>query len=226
MWRFIFSGVLFFSAFWTQAQETEDLIILEEEPTIALRYLQINYNGLRLAENALNKPKTSQEMQAEVGLLKRYSLVADIGFANTSRGRTYDYESKGSFWRAGIDVNMSSNVESGDFIGMGLRYAKANFEDKISFDQTTEAQDGSSVIQNLAYANPNLSSEWMELVFKMRVNIWKQFYTGYTMRYQFYNQLNGADAELKPLDIPGYGKTTRPNSFGFDYYVGWRLSFK
>ena len=59
MWRYIFSGFLIYSAFTARAQETPDLVILNEEPSIAFRYLQVNYNALRFAENLLNKPKTS-----------------------------------------------------------------------------------------------------------------------------------------------------------------------
>ena len=187
MWRYIFSGFLIYTAVTARTQETPDLIILDEEPSIAFRYLQVNYNALRFTENILNKPKTSQELQMEIGFHKKYSLTADIGFANTTRVETYDYSSEGSFWRAGIDVNMSSNTESGNFIGMVLRYARANFEDRINFDQTTLDRSEMPINQNLTFVNPNLTSEWMELVFKMRVNLWKQFYSGYTMRYQFFS---------------------------------------
>ena len=208
-----------------QAQETPSLVTIDEGPKFYLRSFEANYNILRLSQNLLSKHKTSQELQVELGIHKKYSLVADLGYAKTNRGKTYDYESKGSYWRVGIDANMSSDVESGNFIGMGLRYARANFEDRISYDQTTLDKNGNTLVQGLTYTNSKLTSDWMELVFKMRVNVWKQFYTGYTLRYQFFNQLDGADNELQTFDIPGYGKTTQPNSFGFDYYLGWRINF-
>ena len=208
------------------AQEVPDIVIEEDRPTFGLRTLQINYNLLRLGENLLNKPKNSQEIQVEWGIHDRYALVADLGTATTRRGDSYAYESKGSYWRSGIDVNMSKDVNSGNMIGIGLRYAQANFEDQIRITRSFQDKNDQVITQMFAYNNPQLSSEWMEFVFKMRVSIWKQLYMGYTLRYQFFNQLKGDDKNLQTFDIPGYGKTSKPNSFGFDYYVGWRINFK
>lgn len=224
MWKFIFSGFLIIVSFTLQAQEVPSLEIVDK-PKFYLGYVEVNYNLFRLSQNLLTQQKTAQELQVELGIHKKYTLVATLGYAKTNRGKTYDYANKGAYWRAGIDANISSDTESGNFIGMGLRYARANFEDRISYDQTTFDQKGNPLIQHLAYANPNVTSEWGELVFKMRITIWKQFYAGYTLRYQFLLHLEGADAELKPFDVPGYGKTDQPHSFGFDYYLGWRINF-
>ncbi len=225
MWKFIFSGILLVSTFGLVGQEPE-IVLLEQGPAFSFRYLQANYNSFRLAQSILSGPKNSQEIQVELGIHKKFTVVADIGQASTIRGKTYNYESHGTYWRAGIDANMSSDPESGNFIGMGIRYARASFNDKISYDKSTDDWEGETLEQNLNYSNPKLESEWVELVFKMRVKIWKQLYTGYTLRYQFFNQLNNGNETLNTFDIPGYGKTTIANSFGFDYYVGWRMNFK
>ena len=226
MWRFIFSLVLAVWSLVTKAQEPELPILFDEGPAFSFRYVQVNYNALRLVQNVVKGPKKSQELQVELGIHKKYALVGDYGFANTVRGETYTYNNEGNFWRTGINVNMSSDKESGNFIGVGWRYARARFEDKIAYNLSAQDRNSETLIQNVNFENPKLTSEWMEFVVTMRVKIQKQFYTGYTLRYQFYNQLKYDREELKPFDIPGYGKTTKPNSFGFDYYVGWRLDFK
>jgi len=158
-----------------------------------------------------------------VGFHERLFLTADAGFAKTNRGDTYSYQSDGTYWRTGLDINMAKNPDKGNLIGVGLRYAKAVYKDEIAYTRSFLDQNDQTITQDVALENADLSSEWIEFVFKMKVKIWKRFYTGYTMRYQFFLQLDGAESELQPLDIPGYGKTSRPNSFGFDYYIGWRI---
>lgn len=201
-------------------------IQFDEGPSFSFRYIQANYNALRIVQNVVNGPKVSQEFQVELGIHKKYALVGDYGFARTERGETYTYKNEGVFWRTGINMNMSSDKESGNFIGVGWRYARARFEDNIAYDLSVLDQNSEAQIQNVNFENPKLTSEWMEFVVTMRVKIHNQFYTGYTLRYQFFNQLKYNREELKPFDIPGFGKTTNANSFGFDYYVGWRFDFK
>jgi hypothetical protein len=197
-------------------------VVEEPIPKFAPRFLQFNYNVLRLGENVLGKPRASQEIQAELGIHK-YLIVADIGLADVSRvGEDYFYESQGNYWRLGIDANLSTAWERGQVIAIGLRYARARYEDRAQFIRVLD----NDAIQVFDLSNTGLSSRWAELVFKMKVPVWKNLSTGYTMRYQFYQVTQGLQNNvLQPLDIPGYGKTNRPNSFQFDYYIGWRLNF-
>ena len=218
--------VLTFLVISARTQESELPMLFDEEPAFSFRYLQANYNALRLVQNVVKEPKSSQELQVELGVHKKYTLVGDFGFAKVNRGETYSYKSQGKFWRAGIDVNMSGDKESSNFIGVGWRYARTRFDDEIAYDLSIAGGTSEDLIQNIRFENPKLTSEWMEFVVTMRVKIQKQFYTGYTLRYQFFNQLKYDREELKPFDIPGYGKTNRANSFGFDYYVGWRINFR
>ena len=225
MWKFIFSvALLNLVTTGVVGQEIEEKVeeILEGSvPKFAPRFLQFNYNILRFGENVLGKPQSSHEIQAELGIHK-YLIVADFGIADVSRGEDYLYESKGNYWRVGIDANLSTAWERGQVMAIGLRYAHANYEDRARF--TRIITDGFE--QDFDLSNSGLSSRWAELVFKMKVPVWRNLSTGYTMRYQFYQVTQGLqNNDLQPHDIPGYGKTNRPNSFQFDYYIGWRLNF-
>lgn len=202
-----------------QAQRVLDSLS-ESRPKFMPRSLQLNYNVLRMGEVILAKPQQSQEIQAELGIHK-FFLVADFGTSTILRGDEYTYQNDGTYWRVGADVNMSKSWQE-NMIGLGLRYCQAQFSDRATFER--ELLDGSTQIFDLN--NPDLRSRWAELVFKMRVKLWKGLSTGYTMRYQFFEYTPGLeDSQLRPFDIPGYGKTNRPNSFQFDYYVGWRFDF-
>lgn len=223
MWKYIFSLLLLVSLSVTaQTGEdigiTEDLFVNDSLPKFRIRSITANYNVMRFAENVLDKPRTSQEIQGELNIHKFY-LVGDLGFETTDR---LGYESEGTYWRAGLDVNLSAAWEEGQFIGLGLRVAQANFSDQALVTRTLV--DESELLVNLA--NDNLKAQWAELVFKIRGKIAGNIYTGYTMRYQFFLNYDKYPEELRPFDVPGYGKTKRPNSFQFDYYIGWRFNFK
>ena len=220
MWKCIFSLIVL-SAHFLHAQEEEKVVVeilnVDTLPKYRIRSVEFNYNLMRFGENLLNKPRVSQEFQGELGVHK-YFLVLDLGSEKTTRE---GYSMEGNYWRVGMDANLSAAWEDGNMIGLGLRYAKANFSDRASISRTL---DDSSEIQ-IPLANENLSARWGELVFKIRGKVYKNLYTGYTMRYQFFKLVTPYPEELRPFDIPGYGKTKRPNSFQFDYYIGWRFSF-
>ncbi len=222
MWKYIFSlfiltGSIASAQTDAEVEAVENLLVQDTLPKFRVRSLTANYNVFRMAENILNKPRTSNEIQGELGIHK-FFVVADFGTESTKR---LGYEMEGTYWRAGLDVNLSSAWQEGQFIGLGLRVANASFSDQAEI--TRILVDDSEMVVNLS--NENLKAQWAELVFKIRGKIAGNLYTGYTMRYQFFLNYDPYPEELRPFDVPGYGKTKRPNSFQFDYYIGWRFSF-
>ena len=228
MLKSIFSGILILAGSVLNAQSTqpiEDLLQQDSVLKIKVYSFHINSNVLRLGETLLNNPRNGQEIQGELAIHKFY-VTMDFGTQKSRRGDDYVYSNDGSYWRAGLDVNMSANWQDGNMIGMGLRYGRASFDEYTSFTKSVYDTDGNVFFeQNIDLTNPNASAQWAEIVFKMRGKIWKNFYTGYTMRFQFFMNTNTTGSELRTFDIPGYGKITKPNSFGFDYYIGWRFNF-
>jgi len=227
MCRFIFNVLVWSSGMLVAFAQDADVadavkkITEEPHPKFAPRFIQFNYNLLRLGENLLDKPQTSHELQTELGIHK-YLIVADWGSANTERGTDYTYQSEGNYWRVGLDANMSKAWAEGQVLAIGLRYARANHADQTAFTRVFGANG--EIVQDFSFENTDLSSRWAELVFKMRTKVWKGLSTGYTMRYQFFLVTNGLEtSQLKPFDVPGYGRTNRPSSFGFDFYIGWRI---
>lgn len=220
MWKFIFS-LVFFIGYSLNAQEAGELVdrLLDRDslPKFRVRSVQFNANVLRLGENWLDKPRTSSELQVEVGIHK-FFLVADFGDEETVRSA---YGMSGNYWRTGIDLNLSEAWEDGNLIGLGVRYARASFSDVAVIIRSHE----DVVFERVELSNPDLTARWAELVFKIKGKLYKNIYTGYTMRYQFWELVSPTPRELRPFDIPGFGKTKRPNSFQFDYYIGWRFSF-
>ena len=181
--------------------------------------LKMGVNSIRSGRTFFGSDLTSHEVEAAVAF-HRYNLVLDYGVEEHQRGETFDYQNKGSYYRVGFDRNFSKEKESGNVLSLGLRYARANFEDQITY-----IADQGFGEQTYFFENENLSARWLEVAFGLRGKVVSNLYMGFTMRWQFSRKIDG-EGELKTYDIPGFGKTRRQNSTAFDYYLMWRVPFK
>ena len=161
----------------------------------------------------------THEFQTAVAIHK-YNVVFDFGIENHKRGDSFAYENTGSYYRIGLDRNFTKDKSSGNVLSLGLRYARANFSDELIY--TSDLGFGE---QEYRLENDGLTARWLEVAFALRGRIVSNLYMGFTMRWQFLRQINGA-GELQPFDIPGFGKTKRQNSTAFDYYLAWRIPLK
>ncbi|WP_436514406.1 DUF6048 family protein [Ekhidna sp. To15] len=172
--------------------------------------------GIRTLSGSENL--TTHEFQTAVAIHK-YNLVFDFGIEEHKRGESFAYENKGSYYRIGFDRNFTKDKASGNVLSLGLRYARASFEDQLLFTADKGYGEQDYLLENNA-----LTARWLEVAFALRGRIVSNLYMGFTMRWQFLRQING-EGELKAFDIPGFGKTKRQNSTAFDYYLAWRIPF-
>ena len=162
-----------------------------------------------------------QEVQGDIDFNK-YFLVVDLGReAMDNSGDGFTHRTSGSFYRIGIDANLTPYNKNRDLVFFGLRYARATFSESLSFDYNNLYWGPDAV----RVSNDNLGAGWIEAVFGMKVKVWKQFYMGYTFRGKFGNNIKGAQS-LVPYAVPGYGVVTDGGAFSFGYHVYYRLAFR
>ncbi|WP_370088487.1 DUF6048 family protein [Ekhidna sp.] len=181
--------------------------------------IKIGVNAIRSGRTAFGSGLTSHEVEAALAV-HRYNVVVDFGVEENQRGASFDYQNKGGYYRVGIDRNFTKDKESGNVLSLGLRYARASFEDRMTF--TSDQGFGE---QTYTLENDDLTARWLEVAFGLRGKVVSNLYMGFTMRWQFARKING-EGELKTYDIPGFGKTKRQNSTAFDYYLMWRIPFR
>ncbi|NQZ74963.1 MAG: hypothetical protein HRT61_02475 [Ekhidna sp.] len=181
--------------------------------------LKVGFNAIRSGRAWFESDISTHEGQVALAL-HRYNLVLDYGFEERQRGDSLDYSNSGSYVRFGFDRNFTKNKESGNVLSLGLRYARASFEDRMAF-----VEDQGFGEQEYILTNDNLSARWLEIALGLRGKIVSNLYMGFTMRWQFARKVEG-EGLLKTFDIPGFGKTRRQNSTAFDYYLMWRIPFK
>lgn len=174
-----------------------------------------------LARTAFQNGYNRQEFQTDIDFYK-YFLVVDAGREQIDHsGEGYTHDSRGSYYRIGIDVNFTPYNANRDIVFFGLRYAQATFSETLSFGYAVPYWGGSGIVST----NDGIRSQWMEGVMGIKVRIWQQLYMGYTIRAKVFNSITGAGS-LVPYEVPGYGKVGTGGSFGFGYHVYYRLAFR
>jgi len=218
MWKYIFSVATFATLTLVCAQNPEG-----ETGTVRASWtpheIKIGLNAIRSGRTLAGSNITTHE--GEVALaIQKFVLVGNYGIEKHQWGATYNYENNGSYFRVGVDRNFVKNTESGNALTLGLRYARANFGDKLVYNTNLGFGE-----QTYVLSNKDLRSGWMEVVFGIRGRVVANLYMGFSMRWQTFRSLKG-EGTLKTYEIPGFGKTKRKNSTAFDYYPMWRIPFK
>lgn len=220
MLKYIFSGlVLCCLVATTQAQE------FRASDSTKNKFLP---TGIRVATDLLSliRSKTSDkfsgwEVNADVDL-GRYYVTYDYGvwgMQHTLKNGYYD--NYGKYYRVGVDVNFLLRDPDRNMFFLGARYGTAHFTDSVSV-QYTDSNFGDVLHQ---FANPGVDAHWVELTGGLRVKIWKWIWMGYTARFKFGLSTKG-DVSLKSYDVPGYGLSSFPNYWGFNYQVFLRLPIR
>lgn len=162
------------------------------------------------------------EVNADVDCGKYY-----VAFDYGSWGRRYEivpeglYENQGTYWRAGMDVNLLMKDPDKNMFFFGFRYGRSNYHESATMVANNNGPYGYYQYQ---VSNPNVTASWGEVTTGLRVKMWKEFWMGYTARMKFAPGVKGDDA-MKSYDIPGYGRNGEGFFWGFEYQIFWRIPF-
>ena len=218
MLRSFFSCLFLVLAFGLMGQQPTQQGLIKPKPDFSVHEIKVGFNAIRAGRTAFGSGLTTNELEGILAF-HQWNLVLDVGTHSQTFGETYDYTNKGNYFRVGTDWNFVKDKPSGNVLSLGLRYARAGFEDELRY--TSDQGFGTS---NYAFENTDLSARWGEVTFNLRGKVVSDLYMGFTMRWQFARKING-EGVLETYEIPGFGKTKRKNSTAFDYYIMWRLPF-
>jgi hypothetical protein len=158
------------------------------------------------------------EVNADIDFY-RYFLTAEAGRWEKKFSSDVDnYENSGDYMRVGIDVNFLKKDPEKNMFFFGARYGWGTYSETFS----TLINDPVFGPGTNTYSNNSVKAGWGELTTGLRVKMWKFFWMGYTARYKF--GLNTSETgEFVSYDVPGYGKTTNPSTWGFNYQLLFRI---
>ncbi len=211
-----------------------------EADTTAQKAFNIRPSGLRigvtlndLIRTATNAADTRYSFQGDLAF-GRFMLVTEYGVANTQQQNNpdrlaspYTYDSQGSFLRVGIDVNLLKDREVNDYdaagsiLLFGLRFGRAQINDQLSYELVDPLWGNSALTQE----NNGLVATWAEMTAGVKVEVFKNVFLGYNLRFKFAQGFSDQPT-LLPYYIPGFGRSDRPERFGFDYSIFYRIPLK
>ncbi len=186
-------------------------------------------SGIRLgvdimgpALNFFDKRVLSYEFTAETDL-GPYNLIAEGGLQSfAERNDNVDYSMQGRFFRIGPEVNFLSRDRHLNSFFFGLRYSWARFAEQVS--GPVDGENWGIVPVNFDIAQNR--SSWLEMTTGVKVRIWRGFFMGYIFRFRFARWGSEPAVPFEPYFVPGYGLAARNNTWGFRYYLMYRLQWR
>lgn len=170
-----------------------------------------------------DKKVLNAEAYISADLNEKFALFIGAGYSDYSYSQyNYNYLSKGSFLKAGIDFNLlKPEVAAGKYwAGIGIRYGLSSFlSETPSF--THENYWG---VTSLAIGSSRILGHYVEISPGFRAELFKNFSIGWSVNLRKLIS-PGLKKDLRPLWLPGYGPG-EPVSAGAAYYISWNIPFK
>lgn len=207
----------------TQAQEAAaDTVKID---TIRNKFFP---TGIRFGTDMIHLVKTQTqnnfhgwEIEADIDF-NRYYIALEYGrLGRNLNSDSAAYANQGTFWRAGIDVNFLTNDPDRNMFFLGARYGRSMFSESM----TMQAYDPIWGSQTGSFYHSSVNAWWLELTTGLRVKLWKIFWLGYTGRLKFALSADGTE-EMLPHDVPGFGRTDKETTWGFNYYLMIRIPIR
>ncbi|HEX8037683.1 MAG TPA: DUF6048 family protein [Chryseosolibacter sp.] len=204
------------------AQAVKDTVRTD---TLKNKYLP---TGIRIGTDAISLVKTrvqtnfhGWEGNGEVDF-GRYFLALEYGtWGRDLASDSASYANDGTYWRAGIDVNFLTQDPDRNVFFLGARYGRSVFSEAMT---VTSADPYWGVLSDSFY-HSGVNAWWLELTTGLRVKIWKMLWLGYTGRFKFALKADKTP-EMLPYDVPGFGRTDKETTWGFNYYVMMRIPIR
>jgi len=162
------------------------------------------------------------EFSADLDVYK-FFLTADYGTASWSFNQEdYEYDNKGSYFKAGVDYNLLARDPDLNVIYFGVKYAMSHFNESLNYSITDPwYYDYSKLVKN-----SDMGASWIEANFGMKVRVWQQLYFGWAGRIKFARKIQADGSEWNTYYIPGYGYAESESRWGFNYQISYRIPFR
>lgn len=189
--------------------------------------LRVGADISKLVLSFVDEDYTGLELVGDYRLTRKLYLAAEIGNEtkkqdeNLNNTILYDYETSGSYIKAGVDMNTYTNwYGMNNAITIGGRYAVASFSQTLNNYSLYETNQFFNP-EFLPGENPNrefsgLSASWLEFVVGTKVELFANIFVGMSARLGFLIT-NSEDEQFPNLWIPGFNKVTDGSNFGVNY---------
>ncbi len=238
MLKYIISILLFMSLTAIRGQElpanpqaTDSLV--PKEPY----GLRVGVDISRPVLSFLNEEYTGLEFMGDYRLTHKIFLAGELGNEKKSAREElghaesdnitslYDYTTKGSYLKLGIDYNTYDNwYGMNNVIYLGGRYAASSFSQTLNSYAIFESNrywNGTDLIQGSLAPEEfkSLNATWLEFVFGIKAELFANIFLGGSVRIGFLIS-NKTSERFPNLWIPGFNRVTDGSKFGVGYNYG------
>jgi hypothetical protein len=180
--------------------------------------VRVGADLLALAKTQFQNNYKGWEFQGDIDF-SRYYVVLEYGhWARDLHSDSAEYTNSGNYWRAGVDVNFLTKDPDRNVFFLGARYGRSVFTESMDVAR----YDPIWGLMSDTFYHAGINASWIELTTGLKVKIWKIFWLGYTGRLKFGLSTKGSE-QMLPYDVPGFGRTDKETTWGFNYYFMIRL---
>lgn len=142
----------------------------------------------------------------------KYFLTFDAGYSDINRVKQstinlkpvngFRYTNTGTYFRLGLEYNLMRRFFNNEALTVGIKYAQAFFGHQLNASIVPDSLWNVTVPTlrvppNATIQQSGLSANWVELTFGLKVNIWKNIFTGYNLRLMFLGSVYGDNTQTK-----------------------------
>jgi hypothetical protein len=170
--------------------------------------------------------RVAYEFSGDYEIKRDLYLTGEYGMQTVNLAKpTYNYYSKGDYYRIGFDRNFLKydNPDDYDMAYLGLCYGISNL--KHSADSIKIPENYWGIVPDLYnFQESNYSAQWIELVAGLRTELFRNFFIGWSIRARFL-VTHTKDQHMDPYNIPGYGSGQKKSTMGFNFSIYYRIPF-
>lgn len=171
-----------------------------------------------------NKNINNKEAYISVDLNESKAVVISAGTSDYKFSQyNYSYISSGKFIRAGVDFNLLKPDKSKGkyYFGIGLRYGLSSFNSEVPFFE----KSGYWGTTTSSLPSKKTFAQFVEISPGVRTEIFKNFSMGWSIGMRLLIS-SGADKNIKPIYLPGFGNASKLLTAGVNYFLVWNIPFK
>lgn len=208
------------------AQSSKTEVKEKEEKVPFYQGTTIGVDVFGLGSKIFGSDITSTEIGIEVNLMNRFIPVVEIGYGSTNtidEETDIHYKTSAPFFRVGMNYNFFfKKPYLPGFLYGGIRYGFSSFSYDVDAPTMTSPTFPYPEVP-FVYEGIKTNVGWAELLAGIRVNVYKNFYMGWSVRYRKRLSIKKAD-HSEPWYIPGFGKNGSTN-LGVTYSLIYKLPF-
>ncbi|MGQ1889429.1 DUF6048 family protein [Thermophagus sp. OGC60D27] len=174
--------------------------------------------------------KSAFSFVTHINLSSNWFFRGEAGFENLTfseshaKERNYQYQSNGSFLKAGILYDFFNVDERGNndniFIGLNYGYALQQHGSNSLTIQNGYWDDYQASMDDYF-----LQTHWFELLAGPRTELLKNLYMGWTLNIRV-KVFQDNSKPLKPYSVPGFGNGNNTINIGFSYLIEYFIPWQ